>query len=262
MAEKQSLAQFIDRLSLNSYEKEALLFLARIERASALEIYRNTHVPKGRIYDVLQGLIHRSFVTELPLKPKQYFINDIRKALTAYLQKEQQILEEKSALIAKLEIPQKDVVFTAKTPSVEVFVGRTAHMGAVVRFRDVASKELLQIAPLFEGTFSTRLAMQRALHRGVRIKILTTAVVSRNSINIKACLDLGGEVRMLPDLEPIGILIRDSEELLLGVQNRERKEERMNISTGNKALLQVLRMHFLDLWEKATPVRPKDLKKQ
>jgi len=27
-------------------------------------------------------------------------------------------------------------------------------------------------------------------------------------------------------------------------------------------LLQVLRMHFLDLWEKATPVRPKDLKKQ
>ncbi|MBU0471635.1 MAG: hypothetical protein KKF65_03355, partial [Nanoarchaeota archaeon] len=78
------LFEFIDKLKLTSYEKEIIIYLARIQTADAKLIYKNTHVPKGRIYQVLSELQHKGFVTTIPTNPKKYEIKDIKAILKLY----------------------------------------------------------------------------------------------------------------------------------------------------------------------------------
>ena len=79
------LVQFIDKLDLNCYEKEIILFLASIDNAEAKTIYKNTKVPQGRIYSVLNNLVQKNLIKIIPTSPKKYKIENVKDSLKMYL---------------------------------------------------------------------------------------------------------------------------------------------------------------------------------
>jgi sugar-specific transcriptional regulator TrmB len=249
------LELFIDSLKLTAYEKDIVLFLCSVDDADAKAIYKKTSVPQGRIYGVLNELMHKGLISITPSKPKRYRIEDVKRSLRQYINIKQTELKEKSDAINDIELRSRTALSDKKTPSVSVYTGRDAHLQAIANIRDDAKKELLQVAPVFAGNFASRLSMQRALQRGVRVKILTVKITDKNRENIKNCIKYGGEIRTLENLEYIPLLISDSEEFLLGIQNQENMEERMMLSSRNAALLRLLKEYFFRLWRSAKPAR-------
>ena len=81
------LTQFIDELDFNRYEKEVIVFLVSVNNAGADVIYKNTRIPKGRIYSVLNSLIEKGIVKLIPTSPKKYLIENVKESLENYLKK-------------------------------------------------------------------------------------------------------------------------------------------------------------------------------
>lgn len=255
------LAIFIDSLKLTAYEKEIILFLSTTDSVDAKTIYKNTHVPQGRIYSVLQELSNKGIITIVPLKPKKYQIKNIKQSLKDFIDNKQTELKQKYSQIDELILKPKNIREEQKTPTVSFFSGREEHINEVVKIRNRAKKELLQIGPSFAGNFSSRLSLQKALQRGVSVKLLIYAITKDNILNIKNCIKYGGEVRILKTYDSMPLLIRDSEELLIGVQKYENKEERLIVSSENTALIKALKEYFLTSWNSATKVNKIQLRK-
>jgi len=248
------LTAFLETLNLGIYEKQVIVYLASVSSADAKLIYKNTKVPKGRIYSVLQRLQELGFVNVLPTSPKKYRIKNIKGALRQYFNNKKSVLDEKLKTIDKLELKPKQFNINKNNPSVFVFSGREEHLNAIISFRESAKKELMQVAPLFKGSFASNLSLQRALSRGVKVRIIVLKLTKENKKNIAKCIKSGGKVRQINSPNLLSMLIKDSSEFLLGVQNYGNNEERMTIFSKNKALLDNLKETFNSLWKKARPI--------
>ncbi|MFH1276277.1 MAG: helix-turn-helix domain-containing protein [Candidatus Woesearchaeota archaeon] len=248
------LALFLDQLKLTLYEKEIILYLSSVNSANAKLIYDHTKVPKGRIYSVLHELIQKNFVKVIPSTPKKYQIDDIKKALKRYINFKQSELNERLENVDQLETKPKLFSLDKNDPTVNMFTGRDEHIRAAVALRDAAKKEILQSAPGFKGSYASALSLKKAFERGIKIKLIVREVNEVNKKMIKSCLDNGIEIRENP-IALLSLLIVDSKEFLLGVQDYKNEEERMTMYSKNEALLAVLKETHAKFWEKAKPIK-------
>ncbi|MBU0472333.1 MAG: hypothetical protein KKF65_06915, partial [Nanoarchaeota archaeon] len=139
---------------------------------------------------------------------------------------------------------------TQNVPSVNIMTGRAEHLNAIALIRNGAKKELLQIAPSFIGNMKSKVTLKRVLDRGVSVKVIISKRTKENYEMIKNCIENKGEVREL-DYATISMLIRDSKDFLLGVQDKDNKEERMTLFSKNKGLLIILKEAFYKMWDQA-----------
>ncbi len=251
------LLQFLDQLKFNKYEKDIILFLSSVNSATANQIYKNTKVPQGRIYSVLNQLKNDQIIEIMPTSPKKYKISDIKIALKNYLHKKREEIDEKINKTKEIQTKPKEILDEKET-SVRIFLGRKEHIEVAAFLRESAKRELLQIAPAFGSTTISDLSHQRALHRGIKEKIIVKRITPANKKKIKLCLENGGEVRKI-NTDILALLIKDSSEFLVGVNERG-EEERTMVLGKNKALLVALTKVFWDLWKKAKPITLKQLK--
>jgi|SRR3989344_4065255 len=248
------LPQFLDRLDFTSYEKQVILFLASVDNADAHTIYKQTHIPKGRIYSVLNLLNEKKFVNIIPTNPKKYQLENIKDSLRYYLGEKISFLDKNIQDIQHVELQPKSFTLPSNAPSVYTFTGRDEHLNALISLRNRAKKRILQVAPIFTGTFASNLAIYKALQRGIKMKIITLGVTQQNKKHIHECLQLGAEVRQLNSPDLVYFLLRDHEEFVLGLENYHNQEERLNIISKNKGLLLVLEKYFEHLWAMAKPI--------
>ena len=252
------LAQFIDSLEFNSYEKKAILYLSSVDSSDAISLGKKAKIPQGRIYSVLNELKEKGIIEVVPSKPKKYKIENIKSSLNTYLQKHKADINEKIGGITSLELKPKALDFSPSS-SVTYFSGREEHLNALINIRNTAKKEILQMAPIFIGTFASRLSLQHALERGVKVKILISGITQENKKKIQICLENGAEVRKIQSPELLSLTIKDSEELLLSIEDYTKKEERVVILSRSKSLLEAMRHTFFKLWKKSKKVELKDL---
>lgn len=245
------LTMFLDGLGLTSYEKSAILYLAGVECADAQTVHAEANIPQGRIYSVLNELKEKGIVTLIPTSPKQYKIDSVKEALNCYLAQREAFLHEKTAQLNKLALSPRIQGKVKSVPSVSLYTGREEHLNAVLNLRNAARKELLQIAPLFVGSFATRKSLMEALRRKVAVKIIITNVTPKNKQQVRMAIRQGAQIRQLRDIKCFSLLIKDNSELLLGVHDDRKHEERMTLHTRNPALTATLRQAFLRLWKQA-----------
>ncbi len=254
------LNQFIDNLDFNSYEKEVISFLAIVDNADANTIYKKTKVPQGRIYSVLNSLISKGLVNTIPTSPKKYKINELKESLKTYLESKKTDLNKKIEEIERLELKPKLFELKRNSPSVYTFTGKDEHLNALISLRNRSNKQILQIAPLFEGTFASNLSLYKAIKRGVKARIITKKITQKNKKNIKECLNLGAEIKCLDSPELVHFLIKDSEEFILGLEDYRNQEERLSIYSKNPGLLFALQNYFENLWSQARKIPDSALK--
>ena len=248
------LSQFIDELDLNSYEKEAILFLSSVDNADANTIYKKTKIPKGRIYSVLNSLVELGFANMIPTSPKKYKIDNVKESIKNYLELKKTDLGKKIKNVEDITVKPKLFTLEKNAPSVYSFTGRDEHLNALISLRNRAKNKLIQVAPIFAGTFASNRAIYKSLNKGIKVRIITKKITKENKKNIKECLNLGAEIRLLDSPDLIYFLVKDADEFILGLEDYRNKEERLSLISKNKGLLLVLEKYFENLWKKSRKI--------
>jgi len=251
------LPQFVEEIGLNKYEKEIVLFLSSVNSATANQIYKKTKVPQGRIYSVLNELKQKRLIEIIQTSPKKYQIKDIKEALKNYLNQKKEEIEETINRAEEIEAKPRRFL-EEKEVFARMIIGREEHIEVLSGLREKAKKELLQMAPTFGPSFASDISLERALFRGVKVKIIVKQITPVNKNRIKNVIKNGAEVRRL-NADILSLNIVDYSEFLVSVHKRE-EEERVAILGRNKALLDALENTFQESWKKAKPIRLKDIR--
>src|SRR5499425_1646260 len=86
--------QRLQALGLNAYEARSYLVLVGHPRFKALELAARAHVPRQKIYEVLDSLVEKGFAQVIQDKTKLFSAVEPTLAIPGYLSRKRQILEQ------------------------------------------------------------------------------------------------------------------------------------------------------------------------
>src|SRR6202049_918766 len=83
----------LQQLGLNAYESRSYLVLLGHPRFKALELAARAHVPRLKIYEVLDSLVEKGFAQVVQEKTKLFSAVEPSLAIPAYMAAKRQILD-------------------------------------------------------------------------------------------------------------------------------------------------------------------------
>jgi HTH-type transcriptional regulator, sugar sensing transcriptional regulator len=86
--------QRLQSMGLNAYEARSYLVLVGHARFKALELAARAHVPRQKIYEVLDSLVEKGFAQVMQEKTKLFSAVPPNQAIPSYLARRQQALEQ------------------------------------------------------------------------------------------------------------------------------------------------------------------------
>jgi sugar-specific transcriptional regulator TrmB len=89
--------QRLQAMGLNAYEARSYLVLVGHPRFKALELAARAHVPRQKIYEVLDSLVEKGFAQVIQEKTKLFSAVAPDQAISSYLARRQQALEQELA---------------------------------------------------------------------------------------------------------------------------------------------------------------------
>src|SRR5258706_15592890 len=89
--------QRLQSMGLNAYEARSYLVLVGHPRFKALELAARAHVPRQKIYEVLDSLVEKGFAQVIQEKTKLFSAVPPDQAIPSYLARRQQALEHQLA---------------------------------------------------------------------------------------------------------------------------------------------------------------------
>src|SRR5580693_3289080 len=92
--EFRRLWQRLQGIGLNAYEARSYLVLIGHTRFKALELAARAHVPRQKIYEVLDSLVEKGFAQVIQEKTKLFSAVSPNQAIPSYLARRQQALEQ------------------------------------------------------------------------------------------------------------------------------------------------------------------------
>ena len=84
----------LQRIGLNAYEARSYLVLVGHPRFKALELAARAHVPRQKIYEVLDSLVEKGFALVVQEKTKLFSAVEPELAIPAYIERRNQQLEQ------------------------------------------------------------------------------------------------------------------------------------------------------------------------
>ena len=107
--------QRLQAMGLNAYEARSYLVLVGHARFKALELAARAHVPRQKIYEVLDSLVEKGFAQVIQEKTKMFSAVPPDQALPAYLDRRRRALEQELAdqsLTAKGMVEELTAAYT------------------------------------------------------------------------------------------------------------------------------------------------------
>ena len=84
----------LQQLGLNAYESRSYLVLLGHPKFKALELAARAHVPRQKIYEVLDSLVEKGFAQVVQEKTKLFSAVEPSLAIPGYLARQRQIMEQ------------------------------------------------------------------------------------------------------------------------------------------------------------------------
>src|SRR3954462_15552546 len=84
----------LQQLGLNAYESRSYLVLLGHPKFKALELAARAHVPRQKIYEVLDSLVERGFARVVQEKTKLFSAVEPSLAVPAYITRKRQSMEQ------------------------------------------------------------------------------------------------------------------------------------------------------------------------
>jgi sugar-specific transcriptional regulator TrmB len=172
----------LQQLGLNAYESRSYLVLLGHPRFKALELAARAHVPRQKIYEVLDSLVEKGFAQVVQEKTKLFSAVEPSLAIPAYLSRRRQLLDQElldhsragSALADDLKLLYSEGQGGRGTLDFLRIVTEPAQTGAEYRrmLSEVQSEYLeFSRAPYAVDPLDEKLVKQARL-RGVRCRLL------------------------------------------------------------------------------------------
>lgn len=255
--------RFLKEVGLNAYEAAAYLSLLKLGVSEASEIYRDSDVPYGKIYSVLESLVGKGFVEVQASRPKKFRAVDPELALDTFFERKKaeverdmavlkgSIEEAKQALKAVPNQKRKDEIFwtTAITES-EIRKFAFSIYGEV-------KKSICIIPPIFGIHIVLYLLPEitKAIDRGVRIRLMIsprfgalTSMLSCQDGEILEKLQRGIEIRLVQNFNSCFGIVDDSIVVLLQPHPTDRDRVLSVVKVRDSGLAKNLKGEFDLLW--------------
>lgn len=237
-------------LGLNKYEINAYLTLLRLGVSTAYRVSKESGVPFGRIYDILDRLTMKGLVTRELGRPKKFTATEPEVALKTLLDKKDVEWNNAKKKLEKLI----KVLRTAEVPEEPIMIikSKEAFYGKLREYFENSKKELLQIGgPLATAEYGIEISRvtKKMIERGVKSHLIVS-INKENEKNVKRYLRAGVEIRDYP-IHGLRMLIMDEKYTILTLVDPSLPYERVTISIENKIFAKAMKQFYILLWEKA-----------
>ncbi len=255
---EQSLAEELYRLGLTRDEIRCYLALLLSHRLTARELVAATGITRGRIYDVINGLVAKGVATENVARVRSVIAVPPRIAVA-------NLLEKRRREVRELEDSTREIVAklsaVASGPNAPPSVLEVVRHAATVRercheFEDAARAEILFYIRNVRQVSGDLIQERRALGRGVRIRALyeSSLLETEYGETIQRFVDAGGEGRHVKRL-PMQLVVYDGSITMLPLQEPPLAATPLTVLVINHAGVSTLAVSaFERVWEKAKAV--------
>lgn len=208
----QHLWRRLQHIGLNAYESRSYLVLVGHPRFKALELAARAHVPRQKIYEVLDSLVEKGFARVVQEKTKLFSAVEPGLAVPAYLQRRHQSLEKEiqeqgrqaGALIDDLKAAYSEGQEGRGTLDFLRIVSEPSQSGAQYRtmLAEVQAEYLEFSRPPYAVDPLDEQLVKQARERGVACRLLLE----------KGPIDLAHQAR-LREYEAAGVELRQAQSL-------------------------------------------------
>ncbi len=217
--EYQRFWRRVQRIGLNAYEARSYLVLVGHPRFKALELAARAHVPRQKIYEVLDSLVEKGFAQVTQEKTKLFSAIEPEVAISHYLARRSQMLERELQEQSKLALGLVDDLHDAYSEGQEGrgtleplrIVSDPGQIAAHYRrmLSEVAQEYVEFVGPPYAIDPLDDELVGHARARGVQCQILVAPAGDEDlSRRMARYRDQGADVRTLPVL-PMKLAIFD-----------------------------------------------------
>lgn len=247
-------------LGFNEYETKIYLTLNKLKSATATQISQNSTVPRNKVYEVIDIMIKKGFIMELPIKPKQYKITSLDKL--------NELIEEKKQNVNILDSLTKNLIDNLKKenfqgkPDEKVWLikGQKNIVEKIAYEMNNVQEESLSMFRNNAAIGSSYRNTKKAMEKGVKIKIIGCLNDKKSLEKLKPYLDLGIEFRIYNE-EKFGdfgtrftIFDKKKCRITIGKPEVEKKEDYITMWIESPSLVNLMRILFLMIWEQCEPI--------
>jgi sugar-specific transcriptional regulator TrmB len=255
--------QRLQGLGLNAYEARSYLVLLGHPRFKALELAARAHVPRQKIYEVLDSLLEKGFASVIQDRTKLFSAIPPDQALPTYLARRSQALEAELAEQSKAAGEMVEDLMAAYTEGQEgsgaLEVLRIVHDPAqtAVRFRKMlteAAREYLEFSrpPYAADPLEAEQVIQ-ARARGVDCRVLVEqgTLDDAHARFLNSYQDAGVAVRRIARV-PMKMALLDGQRGLLAlVDPVTTKPTWAAVVFEHQGMAEALKSVFEDYWRRA-----------
>lgn len=218
----------LQSIGLNAYEARSYLVLVGHPRFKALELAARAHVPRQKIYEVLDSLVEKGFAQVVQEKTKLFSAVEPSLAIPAYLARRQQMLEKElqeqsrlaESLIEGLKSAYSEGQGGRGTLDYLRIVSEPAQSGAQYRamLRAVQHEYLEFSRPPYAVDPLEEQLVKQARERGVTCRLLLekSALDAEHMARLKEYCAAGVEVRQAESL-PMKLAVFDGRQGLIAL---------------------------------------------
>lgn len=251
-------------IGLNAYEAATYLSLLKLGVSEASAVYRDSEVPYGKIYTVLEALAGKGFVEVQTSRPKKFRAVDPELALDAFFDKRRIELEREMVLL-KGSVEEAKQALKAVSPQKgknEVFWTTAITESEIKKFatsiyREV-KKSVYAIPPALGMPVVASLLpeIMKAIDRGVKIRLLISprflALVpffSMQGEEVLRKLKKGLDLRLSQNFDSYFGIVDDSVVILFQPHPQDKDRVLSVVKIWDAGLAKNLKEEFELLWQ-------------
>ncbi len=211
----------LQQIGLNAYEARSYLVLVGHPRFKALELAARAHVPRQKIYEVLDSLVEKGFAQVVQEKTKLFSAVEPEMAIPSYLERRGQLLEHELAeqgrlgidLVGDLKLSYSEGQGGKGTLDYLRIVGDTNQTAAQYRrmLGEVETEYMEFSRPPYAVDPLDEQLVKQARKRGVRCRLLIEEGTTdeQHKARLAEYAHLGVEIRQVESL-PMKLALFDS----------------------------------------------------
>lgn len=241
------------KIGLTDYEARVYETLLVKGDLTGGKVSKYSEVPHGRVYDILQSLLEKGFVSVTLTKPKIFRAQKPELAVPIFLN---QKIEDLNSL--KKEIPKKLKKFNKTkdnelSEKIQLLGSKKSTYTTIAKLALEAKKELKHVFTFEKFSDTYLMLLKQIVKKGIKVKIIASLLNLETKKRIQEYIKNGIEVKYYP-LDEIRFLIVDSDECLIDFIDPNNKWNRLAINFSHSGFSKHISAYFDDLWDKAETI--------
>ncbi|MDY9926225.1 TrmB family transcriptional regulator [Methanosarcina sp.] len=255
--------RLLQDIGLNAYEAAAYLSLLKLGVSEASAIYRDSEVPYGKIYSVLESLVGKGFVEVQVSRPKKFRAVDPELSLDTIFERRKTEVEREIAVLKGSieEAKQALAVIPIQKRKNEIFWTTAITESEIKKFAvsiyGEVKKSIYILPPVFgiPIVFYLLPEITKAIDRGVRIRLMVsprfralTSMLSNQEGETPEKLKKGLDIRLVQNFNSCFGIVDDSVVILFQPHPADRDRVLSVVKIRDTGLAKNLKEEFELLW--------------